>query len=316
MIDSPHPRKPMDMTTTSTPGPPDADEADKVAQRLLRASADHAQDPAVDIDWQTPLEPETWFMPPEMLTLYGTELWQRMDRRQRLELSRSEAVNWMSMGVWVELCLMRMLARHLSDRDYTALRSRYTLTELGEETRHSLMFGQAIRHLGSGSYLPPRMLRKGFDTLGSLLHGPSLFAVTLTQEEMADQMQRDSMADERLQPLVRQVMRLHVIEEARHVRFARTELREALKRTSARGLAFHREVTGVAVSIMMQGYTSPLIYRAVGIDPVRARRQARDNEHYRRFLVRAGEKATGFLTDVGMISRAQHHWWRRAGLIA
>ena len=54
--------------------------------------------------------------------------------------------------------------------------------------------------------------------------GPSMWAGTLVAEELLDRLQREGMADERLQPLTRMVARIHVIEEARHVRFAREEL--------------------------------------------------------------------------------------------
>ncbi|WP_171166645.1 diiron oxygenase [Streptomyces sp. I05A-00742] len=87
-------------------------EAGRTAARLLRASAEHFSDPSVNIDWSVPVAPDQWFMPPELITLYGTPLWEAMDQDRRIALSRSEAVNWVSTGIWTELCPMRMLSRH------------------------------------------------------------------------------------------------------------------------------------------------------------------------------------------------------------
>ncbi|WP_239149774.1 diiron oxygenase, partial [Streptomyces sp. SID12501] len=57
---------------------------------------------------------------------------------------------------------------------------------------------------------------------------PGSFACTLLGEEILDWMQRLTFPDERIQPLVRGVTRIHVIEEARHVRYAREELRRLM----------------------------------------------------------------------------------------
>ena len=67
-----------------------------------------------------------------------------------------------------------------------------------------------------------------------MLKGPSLYAGALLVEETLDRWQRDSMTDERLQPLTRMVNRIHVTEEARHVTFARDELARTMPRLSRR----------------------------------------------------------------------------------
>ena len=43
-------------------------------------------------------------------------------------------------------------------------------------------------------------------------------------EEILDIFQRDLMKDERVQPLTRATSQIHVVEEARHMRFAREEV--------------------------------------------------------------------------------------------
>jgi hypothetical protein len=35
-----------------------------------------------------------------MCTLYGTDLWESMTRRQRIESSRQELINTLSAGIW------------------------------------------------------------------------------------------------------------------------------------------------------------------------------------------------------------------------
>ncbi|RLU87481.1 hypothetical protein CTZ27_22905 [Streptomyces griseocarneus] len=298
------------MTTTAQP-------PERVAERLLRASAEHEWDADTALDWDTPLLEDAWYAPPELLTLYGTDLWRRMDHRQRIALSRSEAAGLMNAGLWTELILMQLLSRYVAGRDFADSRSRYALTEIGEEVRHSLMFSRAAERLdggGHGTGVPwSRVLGVTTPALG---RGPGAFAAILTVEEVNDYWQREAMRDERVQPFIRQVCRLHVADEARHLGFARSELLRAVDGLPAPRLELHRETAGIAMALVCsRHFTDPRIYRAVGLDPREAQRQARRNPHHRHNLLRFGEKPVAFLTEAGMIGPRQRHWWRRAGLM-
>ncbi|PRC59831.1 aminobenzoate oxygenase, partial [Mycobacterium sp. ITM-2017-0098] len=44
------------------------------AVRLLKGSAKKSYEPIVDIDWDAPLPDDKFFLPPQMLSLYGTPL--------------------------------------------------------------------------------------------------------------------------------------------------------------------------------------------------------------------------------------------------
>ena len=132
------------MTLTTGPLTPDPP-TDAVAHRLLRSTAKQSYDPEVDIDWDAPLVEGAWFMQPERLSLYGTPMWDAMSPEQRVELSRHEIASIASVGLWFEIILMQMMVRELYDQDPRSERTQYALTEVGDETRHSVMFGRAIR---------------------------------------------------------------------------------------------------------------------------------------------------------------------------
>ena len=69
-----------------------------------------------------------------------------------------------------------------------------------------------------------------------------MFAAILVAEEVLDVLQREAAADERVQPLVRMVSRIHVVEEARHVRYAREELARQVRAASRTRIGFDRLV--------------------------------------------------------------------------
>ncbi|KAA6212101.1 diiron oxygenase [Streptomyces albofaciens JCM 4342] len=286
------------------------------AQRLLNASAARSYDPAADIDWSAPLLDDAWFWPPERLALYGTPLWERMDHRQRLELSRHEAAHMAQMGHWFELAIIRMLARHLMNRDVLDARAFYALTEMGDETRHITMFGRLLATLGCPVHRVPAHIRLPFPPAAAAFQDITTFTSALIIEEVLDRLQREAAQDERVQPLVRSVCRLHVAEEARHVSFARAELREAVTHASRGRLAFHRLLTALVASHTVPPLLRPDRYGDLGLAPGEARRQARHNPHHRATMLWCGEKLIAFLTEVDLIRRPQHHLWRRSGLLA
>ncbi len=73
------------MTTVTRPSGPSREE---FAERLLKGSVKKSYAPVVDIDWDAEIDPDKFFLPPRMCTLYGTELWEAMTREQQIEMSR------------------------------------------------------------------------------------------------------------------------------------------------------------------------------------------------------------------------------------
>jgi hypothetical protein len=239
-------------TTTETTGLRDAlgplKDRERVAERLLESSAKHSYDPDTELDWDAPFEEGKWFWPPELVSLYGTPMWRRMSQEQRILLSAHEAASLASLGIWFETILIQLLARHIYDKPATSAHVRYALTEIADECRHSKMFARLIAKGEAPCYpVAPRHhnLARVFKTISTTT---GTFAGTLLGEEILDWMQRLTFPDERVQPLVRGVTRIHVVEEARHVRYAREELRRLMITAPRRQAAFTRLSSGAGRS--------------------------------------------------------------------
>jgi len=289
--------------------------ADPVSDRLLRSSARQSYDPELDIDWEAPLVDGLWFMQPERMSLHGTPLWDGLSEEQRIELSKHEVASMASVGLWFELILMQMMVRDLYDADPRSQRMHYALTEVGDECRHSVMFGKAIDRCGVPAYGPiPRIHRLGrlMKLIGT---GVSAYASILVAEEILDRWQREVMKDERLQPLIRMVSRIHVLEEARHMTFAREEIERMLPRLNRAQLAWHQAMTAQTAFMVARALVNPEVYAAVGLDPREARRTALANPAYQETLAWMGERVTAYLDDLGLIPRHQRALWRRSLLL-
>lgn len=288
---------------------------EKTATRLLKSSAKNNYDPEVDIDWDAPLIEGKPYIPFERTSLYGTHLWDRLTEEQRLELTKHEFASIASNGLWFETLLMQMLLKEFYRSDPRAAHAQYALTEVADECRHSTMFAKAIDRIGAPAYGPVPLLYQGGRLLPAVLTGPSAYASILVAEEVLDRFQRDQMYDEQVQPLVRMVNRIHVLEEARHVTFAREEVRRRMAECGPAQRAYHQYWTALVSYCVVYSLINPRVYKAVGLRPKEAHEAAWDNPHFQNTLHWAGEKIMSFLDEVGMIGKPGMSWWRKAYLL-
>jgi hypothetical protein len=288
-----------------------------VAERLIKTSRKHSFNPDVDVDWDAPPVPGLYYGPPECGSLYETPLWDGLTLDQQIELTKHEVASLASFGIWSELALMQILIQHAYRSRYDSNHFAYALTETADEFRHSIMFGRMVRTFGLTTHRPGPFEYHAIKTLGSI-HDPMLmFAATLVIEEFTDAMQRVAFPDERVQPLVRQVSRIHVIEEARHIKFAREEL----KRQVARSSAAHRKFAAARLAWFISGVINrnlvhPSAYQAVGLDPKLARQTAATSPHRIATKQWASRKSMAAFEEAGFLDGRARAIWQRGGFLA
>lgn len=290
-------------------------DGERLATRLLESSVRRSYDPLIEIDWAAPIDEDRFWLDPRRSSLYGTALWDGLDHRQRVELTRHEVASAAGAGIWFETILMQMLVRQYYHQDPTSKDAQYALTEVADECRHSVMFGRLIERLGTPVYRPGLIDNQLGRLLKATARGPEMYSATLIVEEVLDRFQREIMADESLQPLIRMVSRVHVVEEARHVRYARGALERSLAATGPVGLAATRLSLGRTAMAVANWLVHPRVYAAVGIDPATGHAAARGNPHWRATLRWSAEKVVATFDDLGLIRGPGTALWRRSGLI-
>src|ERR1700738_1586534 len=252
---------------------------EEFSERLLKGSVKKSYEPVVDIDWDAPLDPDKFYLPPKAVSLYGTPMWNAMGRAQQIELSRQEFVNTLSAGIWFENMLNQSLLRDIMPKDPTAKATHYALTELGDETRHMVMFGKAIERVGARPVQPRRYQRMVINMLPLAFRGSFLWVAALIGEEIFDALQRQMMDDPELQPMVQRLMRIHVTEEARHIQFARDGLRKRVQTMPRFNRWVMANVNGFGGYFFRYLFNNPVPYARVGLDAPRARKMARSSPH-------------------------------------
>jgi hypothetical protein len=285
---------------------------EEFSDRLLKGSVKKSYEPVVDIDWDAPLDPDKFFLPPRTISLYGTPIWQKMTREQRIEMSRQEFVNTLSAGIWFENILNQALLRDMLHRDATAKTTHYKLTELGDETRHMVMFGRAIERVGGKPVRPRLYQRMIINTLPLIFRGSLLWVAALVGEEIFDALQRQMMDDPELQPIVQRLMRIHVTEEARHIQFARDGLRRRVAHMNWISRVWVANLNGAGGPFFRYLFTNPVPYHRAGLDVRRARWQALTNKHYHEIQVMGFASLAAFLEEVGLMGPIARRLWKRS----
>lgn len=288
----------------------------KKAAQLLVASARHSYDPMVDIDWDAPLEPGKWFLAERRCALYGTELWDTLTEEQKLRVSREELAASVAVGVWTEHVLLHLVSRYVYKRDVSDPGVQFALTEVADEVRHMIMFAKLIDKIGAEIYpTPAKTLRNGL-VLKTFAPVPALWAMILLTEEFFDRFQREQSGDETIQPVVRAVARIHVVEEARHISFARTELERFVPTLSKFQLDLLRRFVASVVSSIRADRHNPLVYERAGLDPKTAIAAAKANPNALANARYGAERIAGYYQKIGLIGGASEKVWHESGFLA
>jgi hypothetical protein len=295
----------MTMTTASR---------ERTAERLLRSTATVSYDPELDIDWSAPLEEGKAFLLERRCSLYGTPLWDQLSEPQRLELGKHEAASIAGFGIWLEFVLLRLLGKLAYHGDPASRHVQYALAEMAEECRHSTMFARLIERIGTPAYGPSGHVRKLGSILPVVAYGPAMWGAVLLGEEITDRYQREMVGDESIQPLMRMVNRIHIVEEARHIGFARAELTRSVAGMSRAERAYHRALLARIAFIVARSLINPEVYRSVGLDPRVGRRAALGNPYHQEAISFGGQKIVAFLDDAGLVGGPGMYLWRKSFL--
>lgn len=285
------------------------------ARRLLGSAETLSYDPVHEVDWETPLDKDFHGASPEWSTLYGTSYWAELTPAQQKELTRQEAASVASTGIWFEMILQQMVLRDFYAKDPTDPAFQWALTEIADECRHSIMFARGAEKRGAPPYRPRKLAVELGRVFKATAGGEAAYAAILVAEEVLDVMQRDWMRDERVVPFVRTINNIHVVEESRHMKFAREETRERLEGAGRLRRQYNALVVSIASYFIVSSMVNPAVYANAGLDTRRAVREAKANEHHKSMMRTSCAGLMEFLASCGLLTRAATVFYKRANLI-
>lgn len=283
------------------------DAATALLKRLSDNSAPY-RDPLAQVNWNE-LGTDSDWLPESALSLYGLPEYDKFSAAVRRRLSQYEFINVMQCGLWLESVFLQRLTRRLHP-GLPRAEYEYLLHELREETGHSLMFLEAIETshlpLPPGVWRAPRLA--DFIARHAPAAGALFWLAAVIAEDVPDKFNRClRQYGDRLHPAVRQICTLHVMDEARHITFARSRLDLLLAKKSALSKAL-LAATGRLLLRQLAGvfYFPPAVfYELAGLPRGAAwRRLALKNPIRRRFVAQCLAPTLRMLEGSGL--RAGH----------
>lgn len=279
---------------------------ENLSQQLCQVSRDNMIDVFSSLEWPDQLPESAWFISPEMLSLYGTPLASRLDEVELKRLSFFEAVNFFSLNIHGEKILIEGLAKRLYRRSKGVV-AEYLHHFIDEENKHMYYFGRFCEQYGGKIYPDrklsvPRDFAKGEEDV-------IFFANVLIFEEIVDVYNRTSARDDRVEPLSREINRLHHYEESRHLAFGRKMLRDTYEAYAPHwDDEVHKRVRIALEDFLVatwHEYYNPAVYADMGWeDAYVLRREVFESQSARDHRYRVSHGVVKILQDIGLFTEA------------
>lgn len=298
----------------------------ELSERLSRASVNKRRYPwDVDVvDWSVPIDDEHLYMPQEYSIFYANpDVWQRLDPKGRSFVTRWELTQLMRNSGKGEHLLNQAILSILHHTDQYDPGWRYMLHEVAEECQHMAMFNSWVRlngdiktkGLGDDSWgLVASVLTPIVATNMPVLFWTLTMLFEVTGDDLAHAQAKDAAGN--LHPIVQQMGHAHLIEEARHISFARDWVRHGRPRMSRVGkLALSETAERILDQTLKLGLNLPYTRQLSPYVSYKEFKRALRSDHRRRMFGRQVRPTVDDLVKLGVVRRRAARRWERAGLL-
>jgi hypothetical protein len=229
----------MNSTTSTSPAVTESpgEALAAVTERLNHLSVINRHEGYRDVDWNGPdsridrFDPR-FRLPPDH-PLGATDWYRSLPEPAQASLGLDAICQSLRYGIAFESCMSRGLLEFVETLPPRSSQYRYAMHEVIEESHHSMMFREFIDRSGrrpaglpAFNRLYNRLIVRWAATFPELF-----FFHVLSGEIFIDDDNRARLAHrEEQHPLVRRMLQIHVMEEARHVCFAEAFLRDRVPR--------------------------------------------------------------------------------------
>ncbi|AZG45229.1 AurF N-oxygenase family protein [Gordonia insulae] len=287
----------------------------EVSERLLASAARLSRNAMTEIEWSEPMDPTKYGCSPEWSSLYGTAYWNELTEEQRISVTRHEFASIMNIGIWFEMILQEMVIRDQYLGAYHDPEFQFALTEVADECRHSIMFAKASQKMVGTSYKPTKRVGRLGKLFKRTAKNEVAYAGILVAEEVLDVFQRGCMRDDRVLPFIRTVNEIHVLEESRHMKFAREEVRESMEGVGWARRQFSALYVALGAYFIVTSLVQKKAFADAGLDADRAVAEMNSNSHFQSMIRSSCAHLMEFLDDVGLLTKPAMRFYRKAHML-
>jgi hypothetical protein len=289
--------------------------------QLSRQSVDKHYDAYGDVAWDSEemaldLSDPRLALPP-FDGLAQTAWYQGQSTEVQARVGAHRVAAMMKTGWHFENLLQQGLLKYAFRLPNGSPQFRYVHHEIAEESQHTMMFQEFVDRTGLPVTGMPRAMVKVFEWGMSTItrFGPAaFFMAVLAGEEPVDYLQKRILRSETIHPLTERIMRIHVVEEARHVSYARglvKELVPGLDRVRKFALSLTVPVTFGLLTPLMVSPPKQLTRSGV---PRSVLREARGSETNRALVRESAAKPKRLAEELGLMNAVSRRLWTRLGL--
>lgn len=278
----------------------------ELAPRLSDASVRKAWDVYTEFDWPESLDAEAeWFMSPELISIYGTDLYESLSEAEQKRLSYYEIANFFSFVLYGERPLISGLMNRMYRKNTQGAITEYLHHFVDEENKHMIMFGMFCNRYAGKIYPEKKLVMEREYAKGE--EDISFFCKVLIVEELGDYYNLKMMSDKTINPLVSRINKVHHVDEARHLGFGREFLRELAVESCP---AWNDEERSRFQTWLEQylascwgDFYNPAVYKDAGIaNGYKVRTMALEHEACAAFRNQASAKLVDYFLDIELLS--------------
>jgi hypothetical protein len=293
--------------------------------RISRQSVTKHFQAYVDVPWDDPeyaIDPaDPRFELPVTDSLGATSWYRSLPQPARARLGLHMIATFIKNGTQFENILKRGLLEYAAGLPDGDPEFRYLYHEVIEEAQHSLMFQEFVTRTGLEVEPLPGYARWFARRLPRLARRfPELFFVfVLGGEDPIDHLQRVEVLRGRrwAHPLVQRISQIHVIEEARHLSFARAYLRRNVPKLGVLRRHFIRLRAPIILGNMARLMLEPSaqVVREHRIPAAVFREAYRGNPAHARLRQECVAKTRALCQELGLLTWPYDGLWRGFGIL-
>jgi P-aminobenzoate N-oxygenase AurF len=239
-------------------------DADHEEMRRLYEQAKRDQwNASRDVDWTTPMPDDGRLIADDLVDIYGTRYWDALSEPDRVELNRRSAASRLTLLVHGEhgaMLVCSQLVECLKSHDQKLFQA----TQVVDEARHNEVLDRYIATRLGSAYPISSVTRELFDTI---LGDPRWYVKTIVLQLVAETFAVSlfkMLAETSTDPLLRDICRRILQDEARHMGFGMLSLPEVVAEASERERNELEDITVWALVRTLTGTFPRTVYEEMG----------------------------------------------------
>jgi hypothetical protein len=283
--------------------------------RLYEKGKAQQWDAASRIDWSQDLDPENpMLMPDEMIRIFGSPIWNRLDPKERANLRRHNQAWQISQFLHGEQGALMVSARIVeSVPDINA--KFFAATQVMDEARHVEAYSRLLHEKFELAYpITPPLAALLADVVGDKRWDFNYLGMQVLIEGLA-LAAFHAIRDMSRNPLAAAVNAYVMQDEARHVAFGRLALRDYYPELGASELKEREEFVLEASRHMRDRFTAAEMWSAIGLPEKECLEWVERSEAMRLFRSRLFTRIVPVVRDIGLWSPRVRDGYMKMGLL-